>query len=240
MAEREAQRISRSDSGSPPVSFRAAIRDLPPSYFAMVMATGTLSVSCHLLGVHWLALVLLLINVIAYLGFIVANSLRIAWFPKIVFEDLINHKKGAGFFTAVASTCVVGSQFIIVAHNFTVAVILWVVAIVVWVGLPYTIFTAYTIRENKPSLEDSISGAWLLAVVGTQGIALLSALLASHWPQPLRLELNFLALSMWLWGGMLYIWMISLIFYRYTFFRFSPDDLTPPYWINMGAIAIST
>lgn len=34
--------------------------------------------------------------------------------------------------------------------------------------------------------------------------------------------------------------MISLIFYRYTFFHFSPADLMPPYWINMGAMAIST
>ena len=58
--------------------------------------------------------------------------------------------------------------------------------------------------------------------------------------KPIRLELNFLALSMWLWGGMLYIWMMSLIFYRYTFFTFSPADLAPPYWINMGAMAIST
>ena len=39
--------------------------------------------------------------------------------------------------------------------------------------------------------------------------------------------MNFLALSMWLWGGLLYIWMMSLIFYRYTFFRLSPDDLPP-------------
>jgi tellurite resistance protein TehA-like permease len=39
---------------------------------------------------------------------------------------------------------------------------------------------------------------------------------------------------------MLYIWMMSLIFYRYAFFRFSPGDLAPPYWINMGAMAIST
>jgi tellurite resistance protein TehA-like permease len=38
---------------------------------------------------------------------------------------------------------------------------------------------------------------------------------------------------------MLYIWMISLIFYRYTFFRFAPSDLMPPYWVNMGAMAIS-
>jgi tellurite resistance protein TehA-like permease len=47
-------------------------------------------------------------------------------------------------------------------------------------------------------------------------------------------------LSMWLGGGMLYIWIISLIFYRYTFFPMSPSDLAPPYWINMGAVAIST
>ena len=39
---------------------------------------------------------------------------------------------------------------------------------------------------------------------------------------------------------MLYIWIISLIFYRYTFFTISPSDLAPPYWINMGAVAIST
>jgi tellurite resistance protein TehA-like permease len=39
---------------------------------------------------------------------------------------------------------------------------------------------------------------------------------------------------------MLYIWMISLIFYRYAFFRFAPRDLSPPYWISMGAMAIST
>ncbi|HZR23025.1 MAG TPA: tellurite resistance/C4-dicarboxylate transporter family protein, partial [Vicinamibacterales bacterium] len=30
------------------------------------------------------------------------------------------------------------------------------------------------------------------------------------------------------------------IFYRYTFFSMHPSDLAPPYWINMGAVAIST
>jgi hypothetical protein len=29
--------------------------------------------------------------------------------------------------------------------------------------------------------------------------------------------------------------MMSLIFYRYTFFRFSAGDLTPPYWIKHGS-----
>ena len=50
----------------------------------------------------------------------------------------------------------------------------------------------------------------------------------------------FFSLLLWLGGGMLYIWIISLIFFRYTFFVMEPSDLGPPYWINMGAMAIST
>jgi tellurite resistance protein TehA-like permease len=114
------------------------------------------------------------------------------------------------------------------------------VAVVLWIGLTYTIFAGLTIKQEKPTLDKGISGGWLLAVVATQSIAVLAALLATHTGQPIRLEMNFLALCMWLWGGMLYIWMMSLIFYRYTFFPFSPGDLSPPYWINMGAMAIST
>jgi tellurite resistance protein TehA-like permease len=45
---------------------------------------------------------------------------------------------------------------------------------------------------------------------------------------------------MWLGGGMLYIWIIALIFYRYTFFPIDARQLAPPYWINTGAMAIST
>jgi hypothetical protein len=47
--------------------------------------------------------------------------------------------------------------------------------------------------------------------VATQSIAVLAALFATHTPQLYCLYLNFLALSMWLWGGMLYIWMMSPI-----------------------------
>ncbi len=57
---------------------------------------------------------------------------------------------------------------------------------------------------------------------------------------PYREVTFFFSLSLWLGGGMLYIWIVSLIFYRYSFFPMSPADLTPPYWINMGAMAIST
>jgi tellurite resistance protein TehA-like permease len=219
---------------------KAVTKDLSPGYFAMVMATGIVSLAAFMLGMTGFALVLFVGNVAIYLLLVVLTVLRIAWFGRAVLSDLSDHQRGPGFFTWVAATCVLGSQFVLIAGNYDVAVGLWVIATVLWVILIYGVFAALSVKQEKPTLAEGINGGWLLAVVSTQAIALLSALIAAHWPQPYRLELNFLALSMWLWGGMLYIWMIALIFYRYTFFAFSPGDLSPPYWINMGAMAIST
>jgi tellurite resistance protein TehA-like permease len=106
-------------------------------------------------------------------------------------------------------------------------------------GCTYTIFVALAIREDKPALGEGINGGWLLAVVATQAICVLGCAIRPAPFMPRDHELFFL-MSFWLCGGMLYIWMIALIFYRYMFFRFDPADLMPPYWINMGAVAIST
>jgi tellurite resistance protein TehA-like permease len=45
---------------------------------------------------------------------------------------------------------------------------------------------------------------------------------------------------MYMIGCMLYIILITLIFYRFTFLDITREVLTPPYWINMGAVAITT
>ncbi|MFV0490592.1 MAG: tellurite resistance/C4-dicarboxylate transporter family protein [Pseudorhodobacter sp.] len=216
------------------------VEDMPPVYFGMVMATGIVSLAAHEAGQNLVSWTLFVLAIIAYFVLWILNFLRAIRHPKRFFGDLIDHLRGPGFFTMVAASSVLGSQFIILAQNPRAAFVLWGIAVVLWLILTYTIFTAFTVKEEKPPLEKGINGAWLLAVVATQSIAVLSSLLAVHIEQPQRLDLNFLALSMWLWGGMLYIWMMSLIFYRYTFFCFSPGDLSPPYWINMGAMAIST
>ena len=216
------------------------LADLSPAYFGMVMATGIVSLAAYLLGQQLIANVLLMLNIIFYAALLVLNGIRMIRYPRRFFGDMIDHLRGPGYFTIVAATCILGSQFVLLTANYRAGITLWVVALLLWVGLTYTIFTGFTVKQNKPSLDKGISGAWLLAVVATQAIAVLSALLAAHVGQPTKLEMNFLALSMWLWGGMLYIWMMSLIFYRYTFFPLSPSDLSPPYWINMGAMAIST
>ena len=205
----------------------------------MVMATGIVSTATYSLGMRTLALALFGINVVAYAILWVLSLARVVRYPRRVLADMVDHTRGPGSFTVVAATCVLGTELILLFEDYRAASVLWLLGLLLWVGLTYTIFTGFTIKEDKPSLAEGISGAWLLAVVSTQSVALLSAQLATYFG-PYKLVMNFFALSMWLWGGMLYIWMISLIFYRYTFFKFSPGDLTPPYWINMGAMAIST
>lgn len=217
-----------------------ALRQLSPAYFGMVMATGIVSLAAERIGLHLVSRVLFAIGLLTYLVLWGLNFARVIRYPREYFADMIDHLRGPGFFTMVAASSILGSQMVLLADEILAGFVLWGVAVTLWLALTYTIFTAFTVKEDKPAFEKGINGAWLLAVVATQSIAVLSTLLAARVAQPYRLDLNFLALSMWLWGGMLYIWMMSLIFYRYTFFRFSPGDLSPPYWINMGAMAIST
>ena len=219
---------------------RHATASLSPGYFSMVMATGILSLAAHLIGIPVLPKALLALNWLLFLAIGALALAHLAWHPRRVRDDLFNHLNAPGFFTFVAACSVLGSQSLLIGGSLPVAAALGAVGLLAWILLTYTIFTVLTVKQDKPSLDRGINGGWLLAVVATQSMSVLAALLSNELPQPVRMELNFFALSMWLWGGMLYIWMMSLIFYRYTFFRFSPADLSPPYWINMGAMAIST
>lgn len=216
------------------------LENLSPAYFGVVMATGIVSLAGAMMGYPWLARALFYLNIIQYAVLCVLYAVRAWRYPRRFFGDMVSHSAGPGYFTMIAGTGVLASQFIVLNGDVRVGFALWLVAVVLWVVLVYTIFTALTVKADKPTLDRGINGGWLLAVVATQALAVSSALLAAQIGQPYRLQLNLVALSMWLWGGMLYIWVMALIFYRYTFFTLSPSDLAPPYWINMGAMAIST
>jgi tellurite resistance protein TehA-like permease len=214
------------------------IAELHPAYFALVMATGIEGIATHLLGLRVVAAALLALNPLLYVALWVLTGLRLLRHRDRVRADFLHHGRAVGFFTTVAATSVLGSQFAVVAKNTSVATGLWAFAVFLWASLTYTIFTILTVKPDKPALAEGINGGWLVAVVAAQSVAVLGAQLATTFgaSEPYVL---FFSLVMWLGGGMLYIWIIGLIFYRYTFLKMSPSDLAPPYWINMGAAAIS-
>jgi tellurite resistance protein TehA-like permease len=217
---------------------RSFIEDFFPGYFALVMATGIVSVAVHLEGFPGLARVLLWLNVIFYLVLWGITVLRIAWFRAALVADLVHHARGVTFLTTVAATSVLGVQLAMLTPFTAIAAGLWVFAVLLWMILIYTFFTAVTVVEPKPSIDVAINGSWLLVTVATESLAVLGTLVAQTLG-PVRVIL-FGALCAYLLGAMFYIIFIALIVYRWIFLPMEPAKLTPPYWINMGALAITT
>ncbi len=215
------------------------LKALHPAHFDVVMATGIVAVACQFEHLRWLALGLTFVNIALFIVLFAMNLARAVCYPAACFRDLADFQRGPGFFTIAAGLGIVGSEMILVLNRHTPALLLWIIAIPLWAFFMYAIFTDLTVNENKPRFEDGINGGWLLSVVATQSVAGLAAELSGDYPV-YGSEILFFALVLWLAGGMLYVWLISLIFYRFTFFRFRPRDFIPPFWINMGAMAIST
>ncbi|HEU4727234.1 MAG TPA: tellurite resistance/C4-dicarboxylate transporter family protein [Kofleriaceae bacterium] len=224
---------------TPPAPAPGGLAGMHPAYFALVMATGIVSLASELMELHPIAIALFALNLGFYPLLWILSILRVVRHRDRVRADLAHHGRAVGFFTTVAATCVLGTQCLVIGGSATAAMALWIAGIALWAILIYTVFTLLTVKPDKPALSEGINGGWLLSVVAAQSVAVLGAQLApqlgEHAPQVV-----VFSLAMWLGGGMLYLWIISLIFYRYTFFTMSPSDLAPPYWINMGAAAIST
>jgi tellurite resistance protein TehA-like permease len=215
------------------------VANLFPGYFSMVMATGALSIAMFLLRIPIVPQILLYFNVIAYITLWILTLTRLVKFTPRVMEDLTSHTLGPGFFTCIAGTCVLGSQLIVVTNSYAIAFFLWMFGIVLWIAIMYIFFTAVTIRGHKPTIAEGINGAWLIAAVATQSVSILGTLLSSHIEGGREIVL-FFTLCMYLLGCMLYLNIITLIFYRFTFVKLEYAAMTPPYWINMGAVAITT
>ncbi len=216
----------------------SAVAALFPGYFALVMATGIVSIAAHFLGMEPIAQGLLWFNVIAYVVLWILTIARFAKYRSLLMADLVNHGRSVLFLTIVAGTAVLGNQFAILTPYLSVAAVLWVFSLGLWLALIYTFFTVVTVREPKPAFESVINGSWLLVVVSTESLCVLGALVDNTLSDTKLVLL--ISLAMYLIGALLYIPFITLILYRWMFFSMKPNELTPPYWINMGALAIST
>jgi tellurite resistance protein TehA-like permease len=216
-----------------------AVRAFYPGYFAAVMATGVLSIALWQRGDDTLAAALFHVTQAAYVLCWLLTAARAIWFRHALAADFIHHATSPSFLTAVAATCVLGSQYVLLDGARSVGAGLWIFAVIQWFVLLYGFLGAVMIGVAKPSLERGISGAWLVPVVATQSLALLAALLAPG-AGALEPTLAFVALAALLLGCMLYALIVTLIFYRLTFIRFTAHEFTPEYWIDMGAEASTT
>jgi tellurite resistance protein TehA-like permease len=204
------------------------------------MATGIVSLALNGAGWAVVARALFWLNVGVYAVLGILLLVRVLRYRAHLAADLGSHAKAPGFFTLVAAPCVLGNQCVLLLGMGVAGLALWVVGILFWLALTYAMLPGLMEAEVKPRFGEGLNGAWLLVVVGTQAVSVLACLLVPALAADAPDGPLFVALAFWLVGSMLYVWLIALIFHRILFLPLLPGDLTPPYWINMGAMAIST
>jgi tellurite resistance protein TehA-like permease len=210
----------------------------PPVYFSLSMATGIIAIASHLLHHLGIGRVLFWINIAAFAVLWVITLARLALHPQAVLDDFRGHQKGPAFLTIVVATSLIGSQCD--AFHLVPWLLPWSLgaALILWCGLLYGFLAAMTLDKVKPDLEHGLNGSWFLIVVATESLAILGSAVLRHGANPPLL--GFASLAAWLLGIVLYLMLLALVFYRWTFVPMTDDEISDAWWINMSAAAIVT
>lgn len=214
-----------------------SIRTLNPGYFALVMATGIVSVGLLNNGWTLASNILLWIGGIAYVVLVVLYLIRLAKYRKELVADFLNPGAAFAFFTIVAGTDVLGTR-LAMAGYVGVAMVFLVLGTIFWICLGYGIPWASFFGPAQHPILKQANGTWLIWTVATQSVAVLAATLEPHFTAIQR-ELALLAVCCWAIGLGIYVVMIITLHIRLIMLKPEPADFTTPYWISMGALAIT-
>src|SRR5450759_3252892 len=157
-------------------SLSEAVRTLHPGYFALVMATGIVSVGLRSHDMTTLSATLMWLAGGCYLVLLVVSAWRIAVCPTEVRRDLADPSRGFGFFTFVAGTNVLGARFALEGYISAAAVLL-VVGGLAWLLLGYLVPWAAVLGHRHRPETVGANGTWFIWVVASQSVDVLAAVL---------------------------------------------------------------
>jgi tellurite resistance protein TehA-like permease len=140
---------------------RGAVRGLNPGYFALVMASGILSIGMRLNGVDGLSAVLEAVCALAYVVLAGLTVWRLVCIRDAVVDDFTDPARGFGFFTFIAGTNVLGVRLAMDGlHQVTAGLL--AVAALTWLVLGYVIpWTAVLGRTQRPVVVLA-NGTWFI------------------------------------------------------------------------------
>ncbi len=214
-----------------------AVEGLTPGYFALVMATGIISVGMHLESVDVVSVALLVVCIPAFVVLLGLTAWRFVSYRSAVVEDFTDPRRGFGFFTFVAGTNVLGVRLGLEGVYAATAALL-LLAGLAWLALGYVVpWTAVLGRQERPVLATA-NGTWFVWVVASQSVAVAAATIEPVYDSARR-ELAVLAILSWSVGVFLYAAAGVFVALRLMLYEFGPEELTPPYWVSMGALAIT-
>jgi tellurite resistance protein TehA-like permease len=213
---------------------RAAVCDTDPGYFALVMATCIVSRGMQLDGAARLSGILLGAGITAYILLAAVYTWRFAWYPAQVRADAADPRRAFGFFSLAAGSDVLAARLAGDTH-WVAAIVLLVIGGVSWVLLSYTLPLVLGGRTAGPAALRGANGSWFLWPVAAQSVAVGITSL----PAPVPAGAADVAVACWAVGVILYLLVAALVTAAVLAFPVRPAELTPAYWVFMGAAAIS-
>jgi len=215
-----------------------AIETLHPAYFAVVMSTGIVSMAFAWLERDLIANVLFALNVLFFVVLSVMFFIRFVRYFDAVRADFQHSRRCWGFLTAVVGINTLGSQFFVLAGRVRIAQGLWILGLASWVVFLYGIYF-YLFTHHDGPVESIVTGATLLTIVATQSVAVLGSQVTSAFGEYANF-IYLITLTHFAAGWILYLIFVTLVTYRLLFRPLAPADWEGPYWICMGAAAITT
>ncbi|HEX5996230.1 MAG TPA: tellurite resistance/C4-dicarboxylate transporter family protein [Jiangellales bacterium] len=213
------------------------VRDLYPGYFALVMATGICSTALLDVGLGRASAALLVVAVVAFVLLFAALTWRAIRYRQQLLADLGAPEKAYAFFTFTAACNVLAARILADGYR-TVAIALAIVGGLAWLVLSYTIPVRLILGPRPRPVLAGVNGTWFIWVVGTQSMAVTWAMLDQPGGAPARIA-PLVAVLLWSVGVVLYLVVATLVLTRLLLVEVKPEDLTPPYWVTMGATAIT-
>jgi tellurite resistance protein TehA-like permease len=207
--------------------------DLPPDIFAVVMATGIVSVAAGDRHYPRISDTLAALSSLAFVLLTAGLIVRVIARPRSAVGEIGDPDVALRMFTAVAACSVLGVRFN--RHPLLVWA-LGAASLGAWLLL-VPLACRDVASRPRAELRDHAHGAWLLASVGTAGVGITAADLAVHQRST---ELLLVAIGFWLLGLAGYVAVTWLIAWRAAAAPLVPDQVTPDSWILMGALAIAT
>ena len=201
------------------------------------MASGIISVGMKLEGFPVVSIALLVVCAAAFVVLLLLTLWRFIAYRSAINRDFFDPARAFGFFTFVAGTNVLGVR-LGMDGQYTVTAVLLTLSGVAWLVLGYVVpWTAVLGRAERP-LVATANGTWFIWVVASQSVAIAAATIEPVFETGRR-ELALLAVTSWSVGVLLYAATAMIVSLRLMLYEFGPEELTPPYWVAMGALAIT-
>jgi len=215
------------------------IKNFSPSWFASIMGSGILAISCKLFVnffpfLNQMANILFWFNVLMFFVFLIFWVLRWILYFENAKRDLFHPIVSSFYPTIAVALLVIAGGFIIIVHNVKFAEIFWIFGIISMVVFAFIIpFIMFT--HDKIEIFH-INPGWYIPPVGLIVIPIAGAFFESMYRgiyQEIITITNFFGFGA---GFFLYIALLAIIIYRLILHTPLEGNIAPTLWINLGPI----